>query len=245
MSLSFSDLSSAAGLKQLNAYFLGRTFVFGIGPSAADAELLKLVGKAPDASAYPHAARWFNYISSIEGKFDAAPAGLSVGVGSAAAAAPAAAEEEEEDDDDDLFGDDSEEEEEEEIEIVQKLPKLRQRTQMVFEIKPADDQVDLDDLGKKVKVTDFKGFKLVEDKLKATETDPRCTMEKCLIWGEAHEVQPVAYTIMKLVVTCIVIDDIVDGDDIIEMLQEKFGEDVIQSVDCKAVNKASAIKLPK
>lgn len=243
MSLTFADLKTEAGLKQLDAYFLGRTFVFGIGPSTCDKELADLVGSCPDAATYPHAARWYKYTASI-GKVEKAAAGLSVGLAAAAAGPNAdAEEEEEEDDDDDLFGDEDEEEEEEIIETKKEFPKLRCRTQMVFDIKPADDQVDLEALGEKVKKTTFEGFKLVEDKIKANEGDPRCTHEHCMIWGEAHEVQPVAYTIMKLVVSCVVIDDIVDGDDISEMLMEKFGEDVIQSVDCTAANKASVLKL--
>ena len=47
MSLSFDNLKSDAGLKQLDAYLQGRTFVFGCGPSTADSDLVALVGSAP------------------------------------------------------------------------------------------------------------------------------------------------------------------------------------------------------
>lgn len=246
MSLVFSDLSKAEGLKQLNAYFEGRTFVFGIGATTVDAELLAKVGSCPDATAYPHAARWFNYITSL-GKVATKPAaGLSCTVGAVAAAAAAGGDDDDEDSDD-LFGDDSEEEEEEMLEVEVKLPKLRERTQFVFDIKPMESEFDLDAFGVKVKQLDFTGHERVEGVLAGLKNDPRCTIEKCCIWGEAHEVEPVAYTICKLVVTCIVLDDVVDSDDIADLIKTKLDptDELIQSVDMRACNKASAIKLPK
>merc|ERR1740124_1892336 len=102
MSLTFSDLSAAAGLKELNAFLLGRTFVFGGGPSTADSALIALVKTAPDASKYPAAARWFNYISEFKPNEvkQFSKTILKVGLVQAAAAeAPKA-----DDDSDDLFG---------------------------------------------------------------------------------------------------------------------------------------------
>lgn len=245
MSLTFKALNTADGLDQLNQYFLGRTFVFGIGASSADADLLKLVGACPDAAKYPHAARWFNYITSMgDAKLGNSAKCLTVGVAKAAVAAKAAADEDE-DDSDDLFGDDSEEEEEELAVVEQKIPKLRERTQFVFEIKPHDDTTDLEALALKVKVVTMETNDYVKERLAKHPKDPRMTMEKCLLWGEGHDIKPVAYGICMLVVSCIVVDDAIDSQDIIDTLEEMFGEEYVKSVDMKTCNKASVLKLPK
>ena len=61
-------------------------------------------------------------------------------------------------------------------------------------------------------------------------------------WGEGHELQPVAYGINKLIVSCVVLDDCLGTDDIEEAIMEMFGDDV-QSVDVMAFNKASSIDI--
>jgi len=54
--------------------------------------------------------------------------------------------------------------------------------------------------------------------------------------GAEVKLVPVAYGIMKLVISLVVWDDDIMVDDIEEILMEKFGED-IQSVDVAAMSK--------
>lgn len=87
-------------------------------PSQADVVTFKAVKSAPDASKYPHIARWYKHIASFEPEFSSLPGDASkeytaygpdnteIPVNAKAAAAPAA----DDDDDMDLFASDSEEE---------------------------------------------------------------------------------------------------------------------------------------
>ncbi|CAH0518870.1 unnamed protein product [Peronospora belbahrii] len=56
-----------------------------------------------------------------------------------------------------------------------------------------------------------------------------------LTWGEGHKLVPVAFGIKKLLVQCVIIDDMVLLDDITDAI-EGF-EDYVQSVDVASMNK--------
>ncbi len=133
----------------------------------------------------------------------------------------------EDDDMDDMFGDDDEDEvvdaaalkaaKEAKVkaakDAAKPVDKKVDRTQCVFEIKPWDAELSLDDLAAKIKATQFNG----------------------LSWGEAHKLVPVAFGIKKLVVSCIVIDDLVALDDVTDLI-EGFSDEV-QSVDLATMNR--------
>ena len=53
------------------------------------------------------------------------------------------------------------------LEVEVKLPKLRERTQFVFDIKPMNDDYDLNALGEKVKVLTLDGYERIEERLSA------------------------------------------------------------------------------
>lgn len=248
MSLTFDDLSSAAGLKQLNDYLLGRTFVFGINASKADLDLLALVKACPDASKYPAAARWWNYISSFD---DAAKKsfkayGLTVGLKSAGGDSKATKEE---DSDDDSSSDEEEEEEDEEelakLAAKKAAKKLQPilRSQICFDIKPMDTEVDLEDMADEIKELVVGEMPEYAERVKKFN-DFRVTADKICVWGVGHQVVPVAFGIEKLQISCVVIDEMMGVDDVKDVLEEKFG-DKIQSVDVLAFNKAEALKAPK
>eukprot|EP00939_MAST-03C_sp_MAST-3C-sp1_P004491 g4491.t1 len=251
MSLTFDNLSSAAGLQQLNDYLLGRTFVFGINASKADLDLIALVKSCPDASKYPAAARWWNYISSFD---DAAKKsfkayGLTVGLKSAGGA-PKATKEDDESDDDDLFGDDDDEEEEDEEELAKLAAKKKDkklapvlRSQICFDIKPMDTEVDLEEMADEIK--ELVIGEIDEYAVRVKEfNDFRVTADKICVWGVGHQVVPIAFGIEKLQISCVVIDEMMGVDDVKDVLEAKFG-DKIQSVDVLAFNKAEALKVPK
>jgi len=243
MSLTFDNLTTDAGLKQLDAYLLGRTFVFGVVPSKADLDLLALVTKCPDMAKYKAAARWFNYISDFteaqRKRFGKSV--LTVGLASAAAAAPAKKEAEgDAEDSDDMFG--SDDDDEEEVVVVKKKKKraVLGRSQIIFDIKPVDTEVDLEDLAEKVKevvMADVPEFGARIEKL----GDDRVSPGDICDWGEGHKICPIAFGICKLQVSCCVLDDLMGVDDVKDTLERLFGES-IQSIDVAAMNKANALK---
>jgi len=138
------------------------------------------------------------------------------------------AEESEDDDDDmDFFGS-SDEEEDAEAERVKaervaaynarKAAKAEvkgaviAKSSITLEVKPWDDETDLGEVEKMVRDISMDG----------------------LVWGTS-KLKPVGYGIMKLSIICVVEDDKVGSDDLIETI-EGF-EDHVQSVDIAAFNK--------
>merc|ERR1712058_11772 len=119
-----------------------------------------------------------------------------------AAPAPAA----DDDDDVDLFGSDEEEDDE------AKKPKVIAKTSVLFDVKPWDDETDMDAMKKACVSIEMDG----------------------LLWG-ASKLVPVGYGINKLQLMCTVEDEKVS----IEELSEKMAEfeDFVQSVDVAAMNK--------
>jgi len=140
--------------------------------------------------------------------------------------APAKPAEEEEDDDEDvdLFGSDDDEEDDAEKARVTaerlkayhekkaKKPALIAKTSVLFDVKPWDDETDMNEMLKSCKSIEMEG----------------------LVWG-ASKLVPVGYGINKLQVMCVVEDDKVS----IEELSEKMAEfeDFVQSVDVAAMSK--------
>jgi len=139
------------------------------------------------------------------------------------AAAPAAAAADDDDDDVDLFGSDEEEDDAEKARVTaerlkayadkkSKKPALIAKTSVLFDVKPWDDETDMNEMLKACKSIEMDG----------------------LVWG-ANKLVPVGYGISKLQLMCVVEDEKVS----IEELQEKMAdfEDFVQSVDVAAMNK--------
>ncbi|XP_014616251.1 PREDICTED: probable elongation factor 1-delta isoform X1 [Polistes canadensis] len=130
---------------------------------------------------------------------------------------------EEDDEDLDLFGSDSEGEDAETAKIREerlaayaakkaKKPALIAKSNIIFDVKPWDDETDMKDM---------------ECKVRKIETDG-------LLWGAAKLV-PLAFGIHKLQISCVVEDEKVSVDWLTEQIQEI--EDLVQSVDIAAFNK--------
>ncbi|TRY72116.1 hypothetical protein TCAL_10595 [Tigriopus californicus] len=163
-------------------------------------------------------------LKSLVLKLDERVKQLESGGGAAkpAAAKPAAAAEE--DDDVDLFGSDSDEEEDaEKVRIREerlkayhekksKKPALIAKTSVLLDVKPWDDETDMDAMLKACKTIEKEG----------------------LVWG-ASKLVPVGYGIKKLQVMCVVEDDKVSIDELCEQIAEF--EDFVQSVDVAAMSK--------
>merc|ERR1712088_137780 len=140
-----------------------------------------------------------------------------MGTGAAAAASN------DDDDDVDLFDSEDEEESEEKKRITEerlkayaekksKKPALIAKTSVLFDVKPWDDETDMNEMLKNCKSIEMEG----------------------LVWG-ASKLVPVGYGINKLQLMCVVEDEKVS----IEELSEKMAEfeDFIQSVDVASMSK--------
>jgi len=160
-------------------------------------------------------------LKGLISKLESRVAALEGGKPAAAAPAPAAADDD--DDDVDLFGSEDEEESEEKARVTaerlkayaekkSKKPALIAKTSVLLDVKPWDDETDMDAMLAAVKTIEMDG----------------------LVWG-ANKLVPIGYGIKKLQIICVVEDAKVS----IEELQEKMEEfeDFIQSVDVAAMNK--------
>merc|ERR1719413_265704 len=138
-------------------------------------------------------------------------------------AAAASASNDDEDDDVDLFGSDDEEESEEKKRITEERLKAYHekkskkaaviaKTSVLLDVKPWDDETDMD--------------KMLES-VKSIEQDD-------LLWG-ASKLIPIGYGIKKLQVMCTVEDEKVSIEELCEKIEEF--EDFVQSCDVNAMNK--------
>merc|ERR1711913_29703 len=209
-----------AGVKALNEYLAEHSYIEGYVPSQADTAVFEALSGAPKSDT-PHALRWYNHIKSFAAgmkQFPKASKDAKSYVSGAAASAAA-----DDDDDVDLFGSDEEEDDEEKKRITEerlkayaekkaKKPALIAKTSVLLDVKPWDDETDMEALKEACKSIEMDG----------------------LLWG-ASKLVPVGYGINKLQLMCVVEDDKVS----IEELSEKMTEfeDFVQSVDVAAMNK--------
>jgi len=218
--MSFGDVSTPAGLGKLNEHLKSHSYVQGYEPTLLDTSTFEAIKAAPGSS-HPYALRWYNHIKSFGDARKKFP------VASAAAAnnnansnsAPAAAD----DDDVDLFASDEEEDAEaakiREARLQayadkksQKGPGPVAKSSVVLDVKPWDDETDMQEMEKRVRTIEMDG----------------------LVWG-ASKLVPVGYGIKKLQIMCVVEDEKVSIDLLTEQIQEF--EDIVQSVDVAAFNK--------
>merc|ERR1719326_2261680 len=221
--MGFGDVSTTAGVKALNDFLAERAYVEGFVPSQVDVAVFEAMGgKAPGAD-MAHALRWYNQIKSYSGAESKKFPGVKDASKYMAAGGAAPAGGDDDDDDVDLFGSSDQEESEEKKRITEerlkayhekksKKPALIAKTSVLLDVKPWDDETDMD--------------KMLEC-CKTIEKDG-------LVWG-AHKLVPVGYGISKLTIMCTVVDDQVS----VEELQEKIEafEDYVQSCDVAAINK--------
>ncbi|KAN0079902.1 hypothetical protein V8E55_009468 [Tylopilus felleus] len=209
--------------KRLDTAVVDESALFRYTPSQADVHAYKSI-TAPVPSTYPHVSRWYSHITSYSAEFDTLPGSSTAGqaftqTAAAASAAPAAAAEEEEID---LFGEDEEVDEEAEKIKAERVaaynvkkagkPKAAAKSVVTLEVKPWDDETDM----------------------QALEGSVRSIQMEGLVWG-ASKLVAVGYGIRKLQITLVVEDELVSLDD----LQEKVAEfdDYVQSSDIAAMQK--------
>uniref|UniRef100_A0A7N0UR13 Translation elongation factor EF1B beta/delta subunit guanine nucleotide exchange domain-containing protein n=1 Tax=Kalanchoe fedtschenkoi TaxID=63787 RepID=A0A7N0UR13_KALFE len=226
MAVSFEDLHAESGLKALEDFLAGKTYVSGDHLTKDDIKVYAALSGKPDG-AYPNASRWYDGVSShLAASFPGKAAGVRIG-GSAAAAAPAAAaavepaEAAEADDDDlDLFGDETEEDkkaaEEREASVKASAKKKESgKSSVLLDVKPWDDETDMKKLEEIVRSIEMPG----------------------LLWG-ASKLVPVGYGIKKMTIMMTIVDDLVSVDSLIEeQLTVEPASEYIQSCDIVAFNK--------
>jgi len=230
MAVSFSDLSSAAGIKKLDDYLLTRSYITGYQASKDDVAVYSALAKPP-SSDYVNVSRWYSHIdallriSGVSGEGSgvtvegAAPASESIATPPATDTKASAADDDD-DDDVDLFGEETEEEKKasEERAAAAKAAgkkKVVGKSSVVLDIKPWDDETDMKKLEEAVKTVQMEG----------------------LLWG-ASKLVPVGYGIKKLQIMITIVDDLVSVDTLIEdyLTVEPINE-YVQSVDIVAFNK--------
>ncbi|XP_017887283.1 elongation factor 1-beta' [Ceratina calcarata] len=217
--MAIGDLKTDKGIKDLNTYLADRSYIEGWNPTQADVVVLEALGKTPTSS-NPHVLRWYNHIKSYDLKTlpgeKKAPSILSTTTTTNAATTK------NDDDDVDLFESDEEEDAEaaklrEErlkayTEKKSKKPALIAKSSVVLDVKPWDDETDMNEMEKCVKSIEMDG----------------------LVWG-ASKLVAVGYGIHKFRIMCVIEDDKVSVDDLIEQI-ESF-QDYVQSVDIDSFNK--------
>ncbi|CAI0548738.1 unnamed protein product [Linum tenue] len=226
MAVTFSDLHTEGGLKALEAFLAGKSYISGDKFTKDDVRVYAAVHGVPGDS-FPNVCKWYNSVSSkLASSFPGKAAGVGVGGAAASAkeihlkAAPAAAAAGDDDDDDlDLFGDETEEDKKaaEEREKAKSSTKKKEsgKSSVLLDVKPWDDETDMKKLEEAVRSIEMPG----------------------LFWG-ASKLVAVGYGIKKLQIMMTIVDDDVSVDTLIdEYLTVEPRNEYIQSCDIAAFNK--------
>ncbi|PYH44391.1 translation elongation factor 1 subunit beta [Aspergillus saccharolyticus JOP 1030-1] len=227
--MGFTDFVSESGLTLANNYLASRSYIVGDAPSQADVVTFKAFSSAPDAEKYPHVARWYKNIASYEAEFSSLPGDASkeyTTYGPEATELPTNPKDKPaaEDDDMDLFGSDEEEEDPEAVRQREerlaeykkkkeaKGPKPAAKSIVTLEVKPWDDETNLEEL----------------------EANVRAIEKEGLVWG-ASKFVTVGFGIKKLQINLVVEDEKISLDELQQEIEED--EDHVQSTDIAAMQK--------
>ncbi|XP_071720511.1 elongation factor 1-beta-like isoform X3 [Rutidosis leptorrhynchoides] len=217
MAVTFSDLHTEAGLKSLESFLSGKTYISGDKITKDDVKVYAAVLNKPSADLYPTASKWYDSVASkLASSFPGKAAGVSVSAQPSPTEEAAAADE---DDDLDLFGDETEEEKKaaEERDQAKASTKKKEsgKSSVLMDVKPWDDETDMKKLEEAVRSVELPG----------------------LLWG-ASKLVPVGYGIKKMTIMLTIVDDLVSVDDLIEerLTVEPINE-YVQSCDIVAFNK--------
>ncbi|CAL1406055.1 unnamed protein product [Linum trigynum] len=219
MAVTFSNLHTEGGLKALESFLAGKSYISGDKFTKDDVRVYAAVHGVPGDS-FPNVCKWYNSVSSkLASSFPGKAAGVGVGGAAAPAkeAAPAAAGDD--DDDLDLFGDETEEDKKaaEEREKAKSSTKKKEsgKSSVLLDVKPWDDETDMKKLEEAVRSIEMPG----------------------LFWG-ASKLVAVGYGIKKLQIMMTIVDDDVSVDTLIdEYLTVEPRNEYIQSCDIVAFNK--------
>jgi elongation factor 1-beta len=224
-------------LKKLNTTLATRSYIEGYTFSAADEKTLSTLCCVPCPAAYPHVHRWAVHIAGIVGLNNVKWACSTAS--SSCAAAPAAKKAAAADDDMDFFGDDDEDEEAAQeaadkarAERMAKALALKKAADAGKEQKKKDKPVE-----KSLIVLDVKPWEADTDLVMVWKHICENKVQEGLSWGQSYKLEPVAFGIKKLVMTCSIVDSLVLMDDITDYIEGL--EEWVQSVNVVSMNKIS------
>ena len=220
-------------LKDVESYLAECQFLSGKElPGDQDFDMLKAMnekGFTPHSDKLPNTFGWFWHMSSYTApardlwKSANAPAKAEPKAepkveAKTAAPAPAKAD----DDDFDLFGDETEEDK-----VAAEALKTKVEAPKKVKVAP---------IAKSLVCFDVKGYEVGQD-FEAMAARIRAEVNADgLIWMDTHKVVPIAFGMMKLQMTMLIVDDKIQTDDIFEQIEA--WEDDVQSTDVVSFNKA-------
>uniref|UniRef100_A0A2P2LB96 Uncharacterized protein MANES_01G176200 n=1 Tax=Rhizophora mucronata TaxID=61149 RepID=A0A2P2LB96_RHIMU len=223
MAITFTDLHTESGIKSLDQFLNGKSYISGDQITKDDIKVYAAVLEKPGDS-FPNATKWYDCVSSVLATSFPGKA-VGVRIGSKAAPVEAASAEQDaapagDDDDLDLFGDETEEEKKaaEERDAAKKESSKKKesgKSSILLDIKPWDDETDMKKLEEAVRAVEMPG----------------------LLWG-ASKLAAVGYGIKKLQIMITIVDDLVSVDELIEdHLTAEPCNEYVQSCDIVAFNK--------
>merc|ERR1719203_735214 len=131
----------------------------------------------------------------------------------------------------------------------QKRRRPPERSEIIMDVKPFDDQTDLDVLAKKIMACKLEGLRNKEfpgpnedgdtwDFLEkeAQKVDERITLDSGHKWGENYQLEEMAFGIKKLRLQCVVQNELVGSDLLVDLISETWPDEV-QSVDIASFQK--------
>ncbi|RDX86991.1 Elongation factor 1-beta 1 [Mucuna pruriens] len=194
MAVTFSNLHTDSGLKSLNDFLSGKTYVSGDQFTKDDIKVYAAVLEKPGDS-FATAGKWYEVVSSLLAtSFPGKAQGVRFcsNVPAPAEAAPAKPDAAAAEDDDlDLFGDETEEDKKaaEEREAAKKPAKKKEsgKSSVLLDVKPWDDETDM---------------KKLEEAVRSVEMPAKLVA--------------VGYGIKKLQIMLTIVDDLVSVDSLIE-----------------------------
>ena len=214
---------------ELNKHLETRTYVTEYQLTDDDITAFATLKCLPSPSTQKHAYRWAIHIAALTGKH--------IGAGASDATPAAAPTPVKKNDEMNLFDEDEDEDEE-----TRAATKARQeRMALAKKLKEEKDAASGKTKKDKEKPVE-KSLVVLEVKPWEADTDLKMVwglikefQQEGLTWGESYKLEPVAYGIMKLVMTCSIVDSLVLMDDITDKIESL--EDYVQSVQVASMNK--------
>ncbi|CAG9480453.1 elongation factor 1B, putative [Plasmodium vivax] len=197
---------------KLNAFFAEHSYYQNHMLSAMDLKIFNQIKCVVSKDTYPHLYRWYKHIDSLPSYVtdqfkDPSEKGKKA-AGSHAPEKKSTPEDDDVDNDIDLFGDSNNDDQnillekkkqkEEELKKKKQKEKEKNRSILIIEIKPKSIDTDIAKIPKLVKQ------KIVDENIK---------------WGEEVKKLPVAFGLYKLHMSCIIYDDFVNTNDLMEKIE--------------------------
>ncbi|PGH34739.1 elongation factor 1-beta [[Emmonsia] crescens] len=235
--MGFTDFSSESGLTIANTFFRTRSYVEGYTPTQADVITFKAFKNAPDATKYPHAARWYKHIASYESEYATLkgdPSQPFTIFGPKSIDLPVSDKKAPEDDDEDLdlFGSDDDEEEDAALiaEREKNLAAYRSKPSkkppaksfVTLDIKPMSSRTPLPALRDAIKKFLLEGPISLPHKEPLQEKIPE--KREGLIYS-SDSFLPVGFGIKKLRVSFSVEDEKISISDLQDDIEKYFGDE--------------------